>query len=361
MPLSLTSALNAHLAGDLQTLASLWFMQRVDGVQYYFTDHDQAITFDGQVYQPGVGYDRSAIEDKLEMSVDNMDVRGILDVDNISRDDVRGGLLDGAFVQIRIVNYKNISDGSIIRRTGWLGTVKQNNLGQFDAELRGLTQALSEGLTEEYSPACTVDLGSQRCGIPIASNVERVAEQRYGVGQWINVPLYTNVIFRCMEPGNASADPTNDVFGAFANSAGTIDLGQQILDGQVLWQAFPVLSSSGVIGGGDRKRFNVSITASQLADFPDWFNNGAVLFTSGPNAGVSRGVKVAVESTDSGLDVELHLRMPFNVEIGDTCTMIPGCNKTVMDCGNKFNNVLNFQGFPYIPGENYLKKYPNAK
>ena len=354
MPLSVSSAMQAHLDGELQTLASLWTMTRRDGVAYYLTDHDVDITFEGNVYQTGIGYDRSAIEDKLELSVDNMEVKGILDGLTLTREDVRGGLLDGARITIDIVNYKDLSMGSVRRRTGWLGTVKQNNLGQFDAELRGLTQALSEGISLVYTPACPVDLGSRRCGIPITTQQTRANETLYAVGQWIEVPGATDVIWKCTQRGTTAASAPAEYS---TSSAGVL-----VTDGGAIFRSELRLDQGGTVGeGGNRKAFNVDISTPKLTEFPTWFNNGAVLFTSGNNAGVSRGIKTAVEGTGGGLDIELHLRMPFNVDGGETVTLIPGCDKTITDCGNKFDNVLNFQGHPYIPGDNYLKTYPNSK
>lgn len=44
---------------------------------------------------------------------------------------------------------------------------------------------------------------------------------------------------------------------------------------------------------------------------------------------------------------------PFNVAVGSTdVTLYPGCDKAVSTCITKFNNLLNFGGFPYIPSSN---------
>jgi hypothetical protein len=34
---------------------------------------------------------------------------------------------------------------------------------------------------------------------------------------------------------------------------------------------------------------------------------------------------------------------------GDTFTAYPGCDKTQNTCTSKFNNLVNFGGFPYVP------------
>jgi uncharacterized phage protein (TIGR02218 family) len=35
-----------------------------------------------------------------------------------------------------------------------------------------------------------------------------------------------------------------------------------------------------------------------------------------------------------------------------------GCDKRQATCRFKFNNIENFQGFPYIPGDDWLVSYP---
>jgi len=359
MPLTLSSTLQTHLDGELQTLVSLWTITRRDGTVLRFTDHDKNLVFNGATFVSGVGYDRSAVEDKIDLSVDNMDIKGIFDDTLVKRNDVRGGLFDGARVTIQLVNWKDLSQGSITRRTGWLGTAKQNNLGQFDVELRGLTQALSEGLTLVYTPACPVDLGSTRCQaliLPTADN-ERVSGASYSAQQWMHVPAYPDYVWRATNSG-ATEEETTTNFAVFNAGAE----GETVTDGTVVWESIARFDRTfTVTSGGDRKRFSISVDEPRSDADLDWFVDGALTFTSGDNVFTSKGVKRTSQGSAGDIDIELHLRAAFNVEAGDTGTIIPGCAKTILDCGNKFNNALNYQGHPYIPGENYLKKYPNAK
>lgn len=53
----------------------------------------------------------------------------------------------------------------------------------------------------------------------------------------------------------------------------------------------------------------------------------------------------------------LTIIQPFNnfeLDSGETAnaTIYPGCKHNVSDCQNKFNNIFNFGGFPYIPFKN---------
>lgn len=79
-----------------------------------------------------------------------------------------------------------------------------------------------------------------------------------------------------------------------------------------------------------------------------WFDRGKVTFTSGANAGVSMEVK---EFTQSGGVLKMQLPFPYDIQVGDTFSIIPGCKKRFQeDCIAKFSNGANFQGFPDVPG-----------
>ena len=78
----------------------------------------------------------------------------------------------------------------------------------------------------------------------------------------------------------------------------------------------------------------------------DYFTDGIVTFTSGSNAGLSAKVKTHF---DSGTFL-LALPLVTPVLPGDSYTAVAGCRKRLEDCSAKFNNVLNFQGEPHLPG-----------
>ena len=77
----------------------------------------------------------------------------------------------------------------------------------------------------------------------------------------------------------------------------------------------------------------------------DYWNNGLLTWTSGNNNGVQMEVKLF--SYD-----EFELLMPMNndIEVGDTYSVVIGCDKTTGTCKNTFNNLVNFRGEPFIPG-----------
>ena len=84
--------------------------------------------------------------------------------------------------------------------------------------------------------------------------------------------------------------------------------------------------------------------ACNLTQADGWFNQGVIKFTSGRNAGLSRTVK-----EHKGGRLSFALRLPFPPQSGDVFKIYPGCDKRQETCGRKFDNIVHFRGFPYIP------------
>lgn len=97
--------------------------------------------------------------------------------------------------------------------------------------------------------------------------------------------------------------------------------------------------------------------ASGLDDFDDgWFTAGKLTFTSGSNAGLATEVKLHRAASEVTLD--LWQAMPHAIEPDDTFIVTAGCDKRFATCHDRFNNVINFRGFPHIPGNDFVVRYP---
>lgn len=78
---------------------------------------------------------------------------------------------------------------------------------------------------------------------------------------------------------------------------------------------------------------------------PDgWADYGTVTFSSGQNAGSSYTVK-----RHAGGVLTLTRGPLFVPAAGDTISVLPGCDKTLTTCRNKFGNEARFRGTPFIP------------
>jgi uncharacterized phage protein (TIGR02218 family) len=96
--------------------------------------------------------------------------------------------------------------------------------------------------------------------------------------------------------------------------------------------------------------------ASGLGAFADgWFTAGRLTFTSGANAGLA----VEVKSHRAGDEtvIELWQAMPEALAAGDAFTVTAGCDKRFATCRERFDNAVNFRGFPHIPGNDFVTGY----
>lgn len=77
--------------------------------------------------------------------------------------------------------------------------------------------------------------------------------------------------------------------------------------------------------------------------------NGLLTWTSGPNNGLSYEVKA--HTVTGSTTIELFLPTIYDIAAGHSFSITAGCDKTLATCKAKFNNVVNFGGFPHIQTE----------
>ena len=100
-----------------------------------------------------------------------------------------------------------------------------------------------------------------------------------------------------------------------------------------------------------------AFTVTGLDDFDNaWFTAGHLTFTSGANTGNAMEVK-RHHIADDGVIIELWQAMAEPVAVDDTFVVTAGCDKRFATCRDRFNNALNFRGFPHIPGNDFIVRY----
>ena len=94
-----------------------------------------------------------------------------------------------------------------------------------------------------------------------------------------------------------------------------------------------------------------SVGASPTLTFIPWsgsaegiYDQGTVTFEGGANVGISRTVR---QSTAAGLTLQRPL--DYLPAAGDSFVVYKGCDKTTATCAGRFNNLVNFRGFPFVP------------
>lgn len=102
------------------------------------------------------------------------------------------------------------------------------------------------------------------------------------------------------------------------------------------------LAASGTVSAAPSTQtsFGTSLTAAD-----GYFTLGALTFTSGANAGVSRSVQAYA---NAGGAVTLTAPVPAAPAPGDAFTVTPGCLLSMAACQG-WNNLARFRGQPFIP------------
>jgi hypothetical protein len=90
-------------------------------------------------------------------------------------------------------------------------------------------------------------------------------------------------------------------------------------------------------------------TVTPLGADSGWFDYGLCTITSGPN--INRSIEVKAYTPG-----QWTLQLPFYYELAgdETYQLVAGCNKTSGVCKAKFDNLLNFGGFPFVPGQDKI-------
>jgi len=168
---SVSAALVAHIASGSTTLCTIVKLTRRDAVVMGFTDHDTDLVVGGVTYEAAFGYTRSAVSANSTLAVDNMEVLGVIDSESLLDTDLRAGVYDFARIEIALVNWADLTMGTL-RLPGWrLGQVEVMDHA-FKAEILGIAQAFTKAIIRLYTPDCDADLGDTRCGVTLASYTE---------------------------------------------------------------------------------------------------------------------------------------------------------------------------------------------
>ncbi len=177
---TLPAGLQDHLNGGATTLCWCWKIVRNDGATQGFTDHDEDVLFDGTTYEASSGFTASEVDSALGLSVDNLTVTGALSSAALNEADLAAGRYDNAQIEIWRVNWMNTAQ-RVLMRKGTLGEVKRGKTA-FEAEVRGLAQALNQSVGRVFGYSCDADLGDARCTVDLADPAFNGAGAVAGVG-----------------------------------------------------------------------------------------------------------------------------------------------------------------------------------
>ncbi len=159
----LAAGLQSHLDSGTTTLCHCWRLTLRSGEIFGFTDHDEAIVFDGTSFEAQAGFTGSEIESSIGLNVDNLEASGALQSGALDETRLNAGDYDHAKVEIWRVNWQEVSQ-RILQRQGNLGEVTYGQ-GHFTAEVRGLAHVLNQQKGRLFQFSCDADVGDARCGV----------------------------------------------------------------------------------------------------------------------------------------------------------------------------------------------------
>jgi uncharacterized phage protein (TIGR02218 family) len=411
-----SAAITAHIAQQVTTLTTLARIERRDGVIKGLTSHDADIAWDdgsGSVtYVASAGYSRTAVSSSGAMEPDIVNVQGLFDSVGITEEDFLVGRMDDAKVRFHLVNWRDLSMGSVILREGTVGKV--TSASDFVARLRGLLQPYVREIVELISPTCRVrKLGDGRCHIDMAGTLWTASlataarKPADAKGEVIIRPSVFND--RWFEPTNAGltgpSEPAWDtvlgnttaetlttavwapttfypagaqilenglIWVSDGGTSGAVEPiwtgtpADTIADNDIIWTAFAILPT---VWRSIRARRIDATVASVITDMeftvtpvtgstdaPDtWFQAGFAVFTGGNNNGIELGIHTWALATKT---IRLFLPAPFPLAVSNTLTLVAGCDRIRATCRDDFDNMINFQGEPDLRGNDWLLAAP---
>lgn len=86
----------------------------------------------------------------------------------------------------------------------------------------------------------------------------------------------------------------------------------------------------------------------------DWFAHGKLTFVNGKGFDLGGAIKVDTQLDGTQRRIELWEPITISVEKGDRVQLVVGCDGTMEDYRAKFGSILNFQGFPDIPEDDWM-------
>ena len=166
MTKAISANLKAHMAQPATTMAVCFRVTRTDGVEYFYTDHDQDFDYSGDTYTALGGVNVTSLESATGTGVDNLDLQTTIESTGLTDSDIIAGLLDFASFELFALNYNVIGDGIISLKAGTIGEYSSAD-PEAIFELRGLTQYLQQRVGDLMMRRCGVGLGSAECGVAL--------------------------------------------------------------------------------------------------------------------------------------------------------------------------------------------------
>ena len=332
MAIVLDSQLAALNKNRVHRYATLWQISRSDGTHLRFTDHNTDIGFLGVTFESALGFQVSATQREAGLSEQNKEAQGItLPVSvagsGITFEDMRAGKYRNARVKEWLVDWMYPWIGAIYETKYLLADIAFDGF-VWRADLIGQAKFLRIPVGKIYNRNCRHHLGEAHhvkdssgnvqmyephCGFDLAGNVNFTSE-----GGDNNLPAIVAQL-----PVTTIYEKRNE-FG--------VSLGE----------------------GYPNNAWRYGICTFQVPPQK----------SLGTNAGMSFEIAKSTQSDESESTpskIRLFVDTPHDIQVGDYVQLTVGCNKNRGHCKNRFNNFVNYGGFPHIPGADRAVLIPDTK
>lgn len=354
-------------------LAHLLLITRKDKETLAVTDHDRAITFEGNTYRPIIFGALSADRREGALRTGDQDAAGIIDEIQITASDIDSQNYVGAEVRQVIVDWRNPTV-VLARHRRWIRRMTRTG-NAFTATLEGRAQQLQRPnggrFGGYFTTKCQYRLGGPFCKKDISdwvninpTNTGNATGVQFdsltdSTQSW-TVNIYASTAsqhYYLLTTPNIGTPSINTGAGQLrkiiSNTATTVSLDE----------AFGTLPASTIgykLGRGFtattivRARYELKLSGI-AAQTDQFYRDGTLIFTSGSNIG--RVFPIA-DYRASDRKIVLLTPTPFDIQVGDYGIVIVGCDGLIGTCRDKFNNVANFGGDPYAPSAQQLVEPP---
>jgi hypothetical protein len=346
----------SHLeSGDLR-IADIWKVTRRDGQVFTFTEHDADIVFGGLTYDASTAFNRTAKADSDTLAPSNMVMETFLDSDIITESDVIAGLWDYASYEVRTVNWHDrrvLHISNVTKASNGVVTTRElHGLSTGDTVtitgVGGMTELNGNTYTATVISTTTFSIGTNTTGYTtyLAQGEARIPETswNYRTGRFGQLEIDGQIVRT--ELMGLGKQLEKNLLRPYLPSC------PAALGDSECAVSLVSFTHTGTIDSVDAT--GLQITDAARAEADGYFDYGLITMTSG----TSNGYSMEVKSYTTGVLV-LQQPVPFGVAAGDTYSARAGCDKTHTTCKNTFNNLVNFRGFPHLPGIDKVLSYGN--
>ncbi len=361
MSLPVSVGYKARLALPRQRRARLITITKKDDSVVGWTSHDRPIVYGGVTYAPG--YNSSDVVGESDLSNDNLEYQGILRSPDITEEALRIGEWDNLSYVITELFWDDHSLGVRFIRAGTMGEISLDRF-HYSAQLDGMAKKYATIFGNLTQPGCRRILYDEGCTVDEASHT--VTGELSGAAA-DGFTIYADDRTEDGPSGGIDIlDITNDDSGVVGLATAPVP---PLRNGQPVY-------ISGVLGMVEVNTQVVAMNPSsdgltfEIGDTSDFgaytsggtmtpvgadssiFDGGVLTMITGPNAGSSMEVIAYVTG-----QLTIALPFPYLCEAGDEYSLTEGCNKNFFTgCIDHFDNAINFDGEPYMIGNDRLAK-----